>query len=163
MNDFDPASFQLSPEQLAAVQQQQQLKREHERKPRGKGRQSRMRKVRDKRLPGINTAFVMVPWPYILEAIVVLNSSVAVAMLLSLIFEEWQRETSIYSDFLGLDTITLPNAVLEKAGIHRSARTRGMKRLIAAGLIEVVERKPGCRARIKLLWRGKRKPHQAAA
>ena len=145
MNDFDPASFQLSPEQLAAVQQRQlEREREHAASARS-GRKSRMYKVRDKRLPGIDSAFVMVPWPYILEAGAALNSSVAVLMLLGILYEVWRQKSNI---------VTLPTAAFEAAGIHRSARTRGWNRLLTAGLIKMVERKRGSRPLIELLWHG---------
>jgi hypothetical protein len=138
MNDFDPASFQLSPEQLAAIQQQQL---ERERAPRS-GRKSRTRKVRA-RFTAADMAFVQVPWPGILQAIAAVNSGVATALLLGILFEVWRKK---------VDTVTLPTASFEIAGIHRKARTRGLHRLVAAGIIEIVERKPGCRPRIKLLW-----------
>jgi hypothetical protein len=104
-----------------------------------------MRKVRDKRLPGMDSAFVMVPWPYILEAGAALNSGVAVLMLLGILYETWRQRNSI---------IDLPTAAFEAAGIHRKARARGLQRLLTAGIIKVVERKPGCHLRIELLWHG---------
>ena len=59
----------------------------------------------------------------------------------------------------GSAVVKLKTGRLVKAGVERHAVYRGLKRLVAAQLIEIVEQRPGRQSTIEILW-PPRQPHE---